>query len=60
MPQELGNQKIAILATHGVEQRELIEPRTALERAGARVELISPEPGRIQAFNQLDRGDTLL
>src|SRR5919198_435204 len=58
MTHELGNRKIAILATHGVEQSEVVEPRTALERAGARVDLISPEPGRVQAFNRLDRGDT--
>jgi len=58
MTHELGNRKIAILAPHGVEQSEVVEPRTALERAGARVDLISPEPGRIQAFNRLDRGDT--
>lgn len=34
---DLGGRKVAILATHGVEQVELTEPRRALEEAGAAV-----------------------
>jgi protease I len=30
----------------------------ALKKAGARVELLSPKPGRIQAFRHLDKGST--
>ena len=39
--QTLQGKKIAILATDGVEQVELIEPRKALEEAGAKTELVS-------------------
>lgn len=40
---------VAILATDGVERRELAEPRAALDRAGARTLLISPQSGSIDA-----------
>jgi protease I len=59
MAGKLGGKKIAILvATEGVEQVELTEPRQALEQAGATVEIVSTEVGEIQAFNHLDRADT--
>jgi protease I len=55
----LDGKKIAILATDGVEQVELTEPRKALEEAGAQTELVSLEAGEIQAFDHLDHGDKL-
>jgi deglycase len=58
MPNELKGKRIAFLATDGVEQVELTEPWKEIKRAGATVELISPEAGQIQGFNHLDRGDT--
>ena len=36
MANELGDRKIAILATDGVEQVELEQPRDAVRKAGAR------------------------
>jgi protease I len=54
---ELQGKKIAFLATDGVEQVEYTEPRKAVEQAGAEVHLISLEPGEIQGFNHLDKGD---
>lgn len=53
----LKGHRIAILATDGVEQVELVEPRKALDDAGAVTELVSLEGGKIQAFNHLDKGD---
>ncbi len=58
MANELQGKKIAFLATDGVEQVELTEPRKAIEEAGAQVELISLEAGEIQGVNHLDKGDT--
>lgn len=59
MANQLQGKKIAILvADEGVEQVELIEPRRALEDAGAEVHLIAPEGGEIQAFDHLDKGNT--
>ena len=54
---KLDGKKIAILATDGVEQVELTEPRKAIEDAGAQTELLSLEDGEILAFNHLDHGD---
>jgi protease I len=41
--------RVAILATNGVQETELVEPRKALEDSGARTTLIAPKPGTIQA-----------
>jgi protease I len=57
MANELSGKKIAILATDGVEQVELVEPRKALEQAGAQTELLSLDTGEILGFNHLDHGD---
>ena len=59
MSQELQGKRIAFLvANEGIEQVELERPWEAVEDAGGRPELIAPEPGRAQAFNHLDKGDT--
>ena len=59
MAGKLDGKTIAILATDGVEQVELVEPRQALEEAGATTELVSLDEGEIQGFNHLDHGDKL-
>jgi len=51
--------RIAILATDGFEQPELLEPRKALEDAGARVEVVAPAAGKIQGFKPHDKGDAV-
>jgi protease I len=53
----LEGKKIAFLATDGVEQVELTEPRKAIEDAGATTELLSLDDGEILAFDHLDHGD---
>jgi protease I len=59
MAGKLDGKKVAILvATEGIEQVELVEPRKALEESGATVELLSTETGQAQAFNHLDKADT--
>src|SRR5690349_3405097 len=54
----LQGKKIAFLATDGVEQVELTEPRKAVEDAGAETVLVSLEKGSIQGFEHLDKGQT--
>lgn len=54
----LEGRRVAILATDGVEQVELVEPRKALDAAGAETQLVSLKPGKIQAYHHLDKGDT--
>jgi protease I len=58
MADELTGKRIAILATDGVEQVELTEPRKAVERAGATTVLISLEEGELLAFDHIDHADT--
>jgi protease I len=41
--------RVAIIATDLFEEAELIEPRKALDQAGAKTTVISPKPGTIQA-----------
>lgn len=53
----LSGKTIAILATDGFEQVELEEPRKALEEAGAKTVLISPNEGWIQGFHHHDKAD---
>jgi protease I len=51
MADSLNGKKIAIIATNGVEQVELEQPRAAVTEAGAEADLLSPEEGEIQAMN---------
>lgn len=54
---ELQGKRIAILAAEGVEEVELVEPRIALEEAGAETYLVSPEPEKVRSWNFTDWGD---
>ncbi|MCQ0025310.1 type 1 glutamine amidotransferase [Streptomyces somaliensis DSM 40738] len=47
-----------LVAPEGVEQVELTRPWQAVTDAGGSPELVSTEPGRVRAFNHLDRADT--
>lgn len=58
MSTPLKQKTIAFLASDGVEQVELTKPWEAIKAAGAEVHLISLEPGEIQGFNHLDKGQT--
>jgi protease I len=59
MADELKGKTIAIIATDGVEQVELTEPRKAVENAGGTAVLLSPETGEIQAMNSdMEPADT--
>jgi protease I len=51
--------RVAILATDGVEQVELTEPRQALQDAGAHTVLVSPKDGTIKAWQHDHWGDEL-
>jgi protease I len=51
MANELDGMTIAILAADGVEQVELVQPREAVQSAGARTVLLSLDEGEIQAMN---------
>jgi len=57
MAQQLSGKKIAILATDGFEQSELIQPQRALKDAGATVHVVSPKSGSIRGWDETDWGD---
>ncbi|MBV9344442.1 MAG: type 1 glutamine amidotransferase [Gammaproteobacteria bacterium] len=57
--QDLSGLRIAILATDGFEQSELLEPRRALETAGATTEVVSPRDGAIKGWNHADWGKSV-
>lgn len=57
MSNRLEGKRIACLATDGVEQVEMTQPREALQNEGAQVELVSIKAGEIQGFNHLDKAD---
>ena len=55
--QNLQGIKVAILATDGFEQAELLKPREALKDAGAETKVVSPKPDRIKGWDFTDWGD---
>lgn len=56
MANSLQGKKVAILATEGFEQAELLEPQKALEEAGAITSVVSPKEGKIRGWNTTDWG----
>lgn len=56
---QLDGRRVAILVADGFEQVELVEPRKALDAAGAATTLVSPVPGQVQGFNHDKPGDKL-
>lgn len=57
MKNVLEGMRVAILATDGVEDAELREPRKALDQAGAETTLFAPKEGTIQSFKHHDKAD---
>jgi protease I len=53
------DKRVAILAADGFEQSELEGPRGALETAGAKVTIVSPESGSIQGMRHAEKGDPI-
>jgi len=57
MAQRLTGKKVAVVATDGFEQSELIEPLKALKDAGAEAHVISPKGGEIQGMQHDEKGE---
>jgi protease I len=53
----LSNVRVAILATQGFEQAELIDTRKALDEAGALTVVIAPKAGKIQGMKHDEKAD---
>ena len=56
---DLSGKRIAILATNGFEESELIEPLKQLRAAGAAVDVVSPEEREITGWNKRDWGKSV-
>lgn len=57
MSNQLQGKKVAILATDGFEQSELLKPKQALEDAGAEVSVVSLKAGEIKGWNENNWGE---
>lgn len=51
--------RVLILATHGFEQSELMDPKAALEKAGIETVVASPEEGMIKGWKDKDWGESV-
>ena len=56
---KLDGRRVAILATDGVEQVELTEPRKALDEAGAKTFVVAPKSGKIKGWQHDHWGDEI-
>jgi deglycase len=56
MSDRLANKRIAVLVDEGFEQAELLEPKQALEEAGADVEIVSPKSGSVRGWQHGEWG----
>lgn len=52
---ELPQLRVAIIAMDGFEESELVQPKAALERTGAKTEVISAKPGEIQGYKHHEK-----
>lgn len=52
----LQGKKVAILVTDGFEQVELLEPRKALDDAGANTQVVSPKDSQVKGWNHTEWG----
>jgi protease I len=57
MAERLSGKRVAALVAQGFEQVELLEPKKALEAAGARVDVVSPENGRVRGWDHTKWGE---
>jgi protease I len=56
MAEELRGKHVAALVENGFEQSELIEPKKALEQAGAKVDVVSPQSSQVKGWQHTDWG----
>jgi protease I len=54
---QLDGKKVAILVAEGFEQSELLQPRQALDDAGAETVVVSPAEHRVQGWQHYDKGE---
>lgn len=58
MEYQLTNRKVAVLATDGFEQSEMVVPTMALRTEGVTVLIVSLQKGKIMGWNETNWGDS--
>src|SRR5690242_17939010 len=56
----LDGRRVAALVTHGFEESELLDPKRALEDAGARVDIVAPEAGKVRGWKHHQWSDEVV
>ena len=56
MSQQLAGKRVAIVVTDGFAQNELVQPKQALEEAGAVAEIVSPNREKVKGWKYTDWG----
>ena len=59
MADQLKGKRVAALVAQGFEEVELTSPKEALEAAGAKVDIVSPEKDRVRAWKHTEWGATV-
>jgi protease I len=60
MGEQLSGARVAVLVANGFEQVELTGPRKALQDAGARVDVVSPEADKVRGWNHTEWGVSVI
>jgi protease I len=56
MANTLNGKKVAILVDQGFEQVEMLQPKQALEQAGAQTQIVSPQKDKVKSWEHTDWG----
>ncbi len=56
---DLSGKRVAVVATDGFEQSELLKPVEALQESGVKVDIISPDGGQIRGWHEKDWGQII-
>ena len=59
MERNIQGLRVAILATDGFEQSELLDPKKALEKAGADIKVVSLKSGKIKGWQKGNWGESV-
>jgi protease I len=57
MKKNINGMRVAILVTDDFEQSELVEPKQALEEAGAEAKIVAPKAGKVQGMRHDEKAD---
>ena len=55
----LSGKTVALLVEDGFEQVELLDPRSALDAAGAKTQVVSPKDGRVKGWDETKWGEEI-